>query len=132
MLYNYTILLKKSFLLFILICAISLNCNYCDADSRLDVLTVQQAYPLSTVLNDSSGLLYFNKYFWTIVDNSNHTFLYRLDDQGKVQQKIRIKGVKNSNWEALAQDSHHVYIGDIGNNHGSRKYLCIYRLAKKD
>ena len=38
--------------------------------------------------------------------------------------------VKNIDWEEISQDENYVYIGDFGNNSGSRKNLKIFRIDK--
>ena len=42
------------------------------------------------------------------------------------------KDAKNIDWEDIAQDGKYIYIGDFGNNNGTRKNLKIYQIRKKD
>jgi hypothetical protein len=35
---------------------------------------------------------------------------------------------KNTDWEALTNDGNNFYIGDFGNNDGSRRDLTIYKV----
>ncbi|HPZ25818.1 MAG TPA: hypothetical protein PKV58_07825, partial [Kaistella sp.] len=45
----------------------------------------------------------------------------------KVLKTIKT-GLKNIDWEAIASDSMYFYIGDFGNNAGTRKDLKIYKI----
>jgi hypothetical protein len=40
--------------------------------------------------------------------------------------------VPNIDWEALAINSKYVFIGDFGNNYGTRNDLCIYYIDKSE
>lgn len=86
---------------------------------------------LSDSLFETSGLIAFNKLFWTHNDDQDTT-IYGLDINGKIQTKINLEKIKNNDWEEIAQDSSYLYIGDFGNNsHGTRKNLHILRIEKK-
>lgn len=79
-------------------------------------------------LNENSGLTIFNGKLYTINDGGNSSELFELNsDSGKIQRKI-ISKFNNTDWEAVASDSTYFYIGDFGNNAGSRKELKIFRL----
>jgi hypothetical protein len=47
-------------------------------------------------------------------------------------ERIRIQGASNTDWEELASDEQYVYIGDTGNNSGTRRELMVYRVRKSD
>lgn len=80
---------------------------------------------------ETSGLVYWDGMLWTLNDSGDDPKLYRVDpESGKVLQSIWIKGADNVDWEELAQDSSYVYVGDFGNNNGSRKDLRIYKISK--
>ncbi len=84
-------------------------------------------------VKETSGLLSFNGELWTINDSGDGPFLYQLDETGeKVIRKVWVNGAKNKDWEELTQDSSRIYIGDFGNNEGSRDKLVIYVVEKKD
>ncbi len=78
-------------------------------------------------ISASSGLIYSDSSFYTIIDSSNQRFfpnakrysakpiLYKLDGQtGKITQRITISGVSNTDWEDLAADKDYIYIADTG------------------
>jgi hypothetical protein len=84
-------------------------------------------------LEETSALIYFDGDFWTLNDSGNKPAIYRIDSEsGKVIQTVYLENVRNNDWEALAQDSHHIYIGDFGNNQGKRTNLAICKIKKSD
>lgn len=86
---------------------------------------------LSDSLRETSGLLVFDHLFWTHNDDHDTT-IYGLDSNGKIQKKIKLEKVVNTDWEEISQDSTHLYIGDFGNNsQGNRTDLHILRIDKK-
>ncbi|MEL6637246.1 MAG: T9SS C-terminal target domain-containing protein [Bacteroidota bacterium] len=82
---------------------------------------------------ESSGLIYWEGDVWTLNDGGNGPYLYEVGlKKKKKKREIKIKGIDNTDWEALAQDSNYVYIGDFGNNDGNRTDLAIHRVKKKE
>mgnify|MGYP001108982093 CR=1 FL=1 len=90
-------------------------------------------YLLPEEVSETSGLIYYNKALWTINDSGNAPILYKLaPESGEVIQRIQIANAKNKDWEDLAQDESHIYIGDVGNNSGKRNKLFIYLVEKNN
>lgn len=90
----------------------------------------ESSQQLSDSLLETSGLIAFNNLLWTHNDDHDKT-IYGLDSNGKVQKKIKLEKVKNTDWEEISQDSSYIYIGDFGNNYqGNRKDLHILRIEK--
>ncbi len=89
---------------------------------------------LGDTLRENSALLYFEASLWTINDGGNGSFLYRLstDSPTQILQRIYLPACPNQDWEALAQNSGRVFIGDFGNNNGTRQDLRIYAIDKSD
>lgn len=86
---------------------------------------------LPTSIKETSGLLYDNGYLWTHNDSGNSPKLYKLDTTtGQIVQEVTIANASNIDWEDLAQDAQHIYIGDFGNNDGNRTDLRILVLNK--
>jgi len=78
-------------------------------------------------ISETSGLIYWNGGLWTQNDSGNPAELYKIDTiTGQILQTITITGADNVDWEDLAQDENHIYIGDFGNNLGNRTDLKIY------
>lgn len=94
----------------------------------LDSLAV---FPLS--INETSGLLYFNHKLITHTDSGGENALYEIDTAtAQVLRTVYIANAVNIDWEDVAQDENYIYIGDFGNNSGSRTNLKIYIVSKSD
>ena len=86
--------------------------------------------PISNAIHESSGLLFWKGKLWSINDDGD-TNLYSFDTIGTHTQKHELAIVKNKDWEAIAQDSTHIYVGDFGNNvTGNRTDLHILKIDK--
>lgn len=83
-------------------------------------------------LNENSGIILYDNLLWTFNDSGGRNKLYALNKDGKIKKEIEIKDAKNDDWEDIAQDKKHIYIGDFGNNNGGRKNQKIYKIKKKD
>lgn len=90
----------------------------------------ESSLKLSDSLNETSGLIALDNLLWTHNDDTNTT-IYGLDTNGKIQKKIKLEKVSNTDWEEISQDSSYLYIGDFGNNYqGNRTDLHILRIEK--
>lgn len=88
---------------------------------------------LPQAVNETSGLIYWNGGLWTHNDSGNPPELYKLDTlSGQILQTIIVSGVQNIDWEDIAQDETHIYIGDFGNNAGNRTDLKVLKIPKTD
>lgn len=86
---------------------------------------------LNALLKETSSLVQSDSLLWTNNDNTE-TVLYGIDTKGVIRNKIQLKNITNTDWEAISQDSDYFYIGDFGNNaSGNRKDLHILRIEKK-
>jgi hypothetical protein len=105
-----------------------------DDDSCVyDIVSISPEWSieLTELVGETSGLILWDGELWTINDDSDPR-LYRLDTvTGEIQNYVWLWGVKNRDWEALAQDQDFIYVGDFGNNSGSREDLQIYRISKQ-
>lgn len=89
-----------------------------------------QITELSSVVQETSGLLFFDDRFYTFNDSGGDAALYEIDTvSGEVKNTIEVENAQNQDWEAITSDGVFIYIGDIGNNHGNRKDLVIYKCA---
>lgn len=88
--------------------------------------------PLPEELKECSGMIILsNHLFVAHNDSGNKPWLYIFDKNKKIPLRIvKVKGVKNHDWEELAEDDQYIYIGDTGNNGGKRQNLMIYRVRK--
>ncbi|WBV53753.1 hypothetical protein [Chryseobacterium gambrini] len=84
---------------------------------------------LDDKVKETSGLSLMNGKLYTFNDSGNSPELFELDKStGQIIGTIQING-KNKDWEALANDGKNFYIGDFGNNGGTRKDLEIYKVS---
>nr|WP_314498427.1 hypothetical protein [uncultured Chryseobacterium sp.] len=88
------------------------------------------------VLNDSiqetSGLNFFNGKLYTFNDSGNPAELYEIEkSSGKILTVLKTDA-ENKDWEALTNDGENFFIGDFGNNAGTRKDLRIYKIPFKN
>ncbi len=87
--------------------------------------------PLSETVAESSSLLFLNQKLITNNDSGGLPELYEIDSvSGNVTRTVTIVNSANVDWEALCSDSLYIYIGDFGNNNGSRTDLKIYRISQ--
>ena len=86
---------------------------------------------LPETIRETSGLIYWNGGLWTINDSGNLPEIYKIDTlTGEILQTILLQGVKNIDWEDIDQDDEHIYVGDFGNNLGTRTDLKIFYIQK--
>lgn len=79
-------------------------------------------------IRETSGLSLMNGKLYTFNDSGNAPELFELDKKtGAIINAITVNG-KNKDWEALTNDGTHFYIGDFGNNAGTRRDLEIYKV----
>jgi len=98
--------------------------------SAAQVLIPTVITPLSTTLNETSGLVVVNDELWTQLDSGNPNALYRIDpESGEVLRTVTVSNATNTDWEEITADDTWLYIGDFGNNMGSRTDLRVYRVS---
>jgi len=86
---------------------------------------------LPAALNEASALLITDGKLFTINDSGNPADLFEIDSiTGVVKKKTRISNYSNVDWEDIAADSAHIYVGDFGNNNGNRTDLRILKVRK--
>lgn len=83
---------------------------------------------LDDKIQETSGLSILNGKLYTFNDSGNAPELFELDEtSGNIKNTYTINA-KNKDWEALTNDGKNFYIGDFGNNGGTRRDLEIYKL----
>ena len=90
-------------------------------------VSVLDTLPFS--LRESSGLAPFGQQWITHNDSGDLPQVYivnRTDTENP--RTVTIEGVTHTDWEDIAVDDTYLYIGDFGNNQGSRQNLRIYRV----
>ena len=95
-----------------------------------DTLVPDRSVELPLQLVETSGLIFWDGLLWTHNDSDDPT-LYGVDPaDGEIVRELSLPGVSNRDWEDIAQDEHHVYIGDFGNNWGDRDDQNILMISK--
>ncbi|KMQ61952.1 hypothetical protein ACM40_06430 [Chryseobacterium sp. BLS98] len=87
---------------------------------------------LDDKIRENSGLSLLNGKLYTFNDSGNAPEIFELDEiSGNIKNTFTINA-KNKDWEALTNDGKNFYIGDFGNNGGTRRDLEIYKLSFQD
>ncbi|MEM9142713.1 MAG: hypothetical protein AAGA86_06975 [Bacteroidota bacterium] len=93
--------------------------------------TIDVVGNLPDVVSESSGLVFLDGRLVTHGDSGNEARLYELDTVSlQVAREVVLGNAQNVDWEDIAQDAEYIYIGDFGNNQGTRRDLTIYRVSK--
>lgn len=105
----------------------------------LPLIGLNQSFHLDSIatlpsqIEESSGLIHVEGRLLTHNDSGGEAALYEIDTlTGLVQRYVFIQNADNQDWEDIAKDDSYLYIGDIGNNNGSRQDLRIYRVLISD
>lgn len=78
-------------------------------------------------LRENSGLSFFKDRLYTINDGGNSAEIFEIDPNSAKIRNVWPTNVKNTDWEAIASDSVSIYVGDFGNNAGTRQDLKILK-----
>jgi hypothetical protein len=80
-------------------------------------------------LFESSGLHFTNGRLLSIEDSGNDNVVIEIDTlTGNAIAEVSIGNAENTDWESITGDETFIYIGDFGNNNGSRQDLKIYKI----
>lgn len=94
---------------------------------------VTQKGVLPPSLSENSGLIFYGGKLITHNDSGNDPVLFEIDTVSlAVTRTVEILNAENIDWEDITQDDQYIYIGDIGNNLGTRTDLGIYRISKQE
>lgn len=89
-------------------------------------------HDLPKVLNESSGLMFWNGKLWSHNDSSGADSIFSFSPSSPTDINSYWVGAPNKDWEAIDHDEHYVYIGDFGNNAlGNRDNLRIFKIEKE-
>ena len=102
------------------------SCIYNSANATINTSTI-----LNQNVIETSGLIDWNNYLYTLNDDTDTT-IYKLNKiSGAVVQSLPLNTIQNIDWEEISQDENYIYIGDFGNNAtGNRTNLKIYKIRK--
>jgi hypothetical protein len=74
--------------------------------------------------------------YWTHNDAGNGPLIYAFDSEGRSRGTWEVTGATSIDWEDLSigpgpkPDTNYLYIGDIGDNDGTRSEIVIYRIPE--
>ncbi len=89
--------------------------------------------PLVSSVHETSGLIMVDGKLITHNDSGGDPFLYEIDSlTGNVSRTVVVANAFNTDWEDITADNDFIYIGDFGNNSGSRTDLKLFRVAISD
>ena len=95
-------------------------------------LTKHQVIILGDSLKENSGLDFFQNRLFTHNDSGNSSDIFEIEKKTGKIKKILKTSLTNVDWEAIASDSSNLYVGDFGNNAGTRKDLAVYKIPIQD
>ncbi|WP_326984459.1 hypothetical protein VUJ46_07965 [Chryseobacterium sp. MYb264] len=87
---------------------------------------------LDEKIQETSGLNFFNGKLYTFNDSGNAPEIFEISKADGQILKTHTVNAKNKDWEALTNDGVYFYIGDFGNNGGTRRDLEIYKVPFRD
>lgn len=100
---------------------------------QAQMLVPEQLTVLNTQMNETSGLIVLGDAVWTILDSGAPAEVYEVDpSDGSVLRTVQLTGAANTDFEDITADADWVYVGDFGNNLGSRPNLRIYRFPRAE
>jgi hypothetical protein len=95
------------------------------------LITPELLTVLPVQLNETSGLAVIDGAVWTVLDSGNPAAVHHVDPTtGAVVRTVQLLGASNVDYEDITADASWVYIGDFGNNSGSRTDLRVYRIPR--
>ncbi|WP_312342643.1 hypothetical protein [Chryseobacterium binzhouense] len=120
--------MKKIFFLF----AIMISGSVFSQQATIFKIKKYRVAELNEKIQETSGLNIFNTKLYTFNDSGNTSEIFELDSKtGEMVSSFKINA-ENKDWEALTNDGKNLYIGDFGNNAGTRKDLKIYQVSFSD
>lgn len=83
---------------------------------------------LSDSLKESSGLTNLDGRLFSFNDSGNTSEIFEIKAGSSYIEKTFQTGLKNIDWEAITNDGENFYVGEFGNNLGTRKDLKVYQI----
>ncbi len=98
-----------------------------------DTIDVIESRALPTILNGTSGLLFFQDSLLTHNDHGDVRFYLFDKDNPDDYNLILFDSITINDWEDIASDNVYFYLGDFGNNEsGNRTDLKIFKIKKSE
>ena len=112
------------------------GCSNKEIDSaEIDSAEIVSKIVLPKIINETSGLEFYNNYFITHNDSGGEPSLYVFNEMGEVIETIGLNKnpdfeIENNDWEDITNDNEYLFVADTGNNFGNRDNLNIIRVSK--
>ena len=112
------------------------GCSNKEIDSvEVDSAEIISKIELPKIINETSGLEFYNNHFITHNDSGGEPTLYIFNERGEVIETIGLNKnpdfeIKNNDWEDITSDNKYLFVADTGNNFGNRDNLNIIRVSK--
>jgi hypothetical protein len=106
-------------------------CSENPTDEPLKINELTKIFDLPGEMSETSGIIVFDSLLWSFNDSGDDKILYGVDlSTGEIRKRIHLANVTHIDWEDITQDQLFIYLGDFGNNSGTRTDLCIYKINK--
>ena len=122
--------------IYLLVGLILFGCSNKEIDSaEIDSAEIVSKIVLPKIINETSGLEFYNNNFITHNDSGGEPSLYVFNEMGEVIETIGLNKnpdfeIKNNDWEDITSDNKYLFVADTGNNFGNRDNLNIIRVSK--
>ena len=122
--------------IYLLVGLILFGCSNKEIDSaEIDSAEIVSKIELPKIINETSGLEFYNNNFITHNDSGGEPSLYVFNEMGEVIETIGLNKnpdfeIENNDWEDITNDNEYLFVADTGNNFGNRDNLNIIRVSK--
>ena len=112
------------------------SCSNKEVDTaEIDTAEIVSKIVLPKIINETSGLEFYNNNFITHNDSGGEPSLYVFNEMGEVIETIGLNKnpdfeIENNDWEDITNDNEYLFVADTGNNFGNRDNLNIIRVSK--
>ena len=112
------------------------GCSNKEVDTaEIDTAEIVSKIVLPKIINETSGLEFYNNNFITHNDSGGEPSLYVFNEDGEIIETIELNKnpdfeIENNDWEDITNDNEYLFVADTGNNFGNRDNLNIIRVSK--
>ena len=111
------------------------GCSNKEIDSaEIDTVEIISKIVLPKIINETSGLEFYNNNFITHNDSGGEPSLYVFNEEGEIVETMGLNKnpdfeIENNDWEDITNDNKYFFVADTGNNFGNRDNLNIIRVS---
>ena len=122
--------------IYLLVGLILFGCSNKEVDTaEIDTAEIVSKIVLPKIINETSGLEFYNNNFITHNDSGGEPSLYVFNEDGEIIETIELNKnpdfeIENNDWEDITNDNEYLFVADTGNNFGNRDNLNIIRVSK--